>query len=76
MGFWAWEVSKKLPGGRSSVLTEYEPEASHGDPIHAPGRLSIIVNYDPVSRTLEPAIYDPRKFWDPSRKMRLDELVW
>ncbi len=28
------EAFKKLPGGRSSVLTEYGPEASHGDPIH------------------------------------------
>ena len=24
----------KLPGGRGFVLTEYEPVASHGDPIH------------------------------------------
>ena len=35
MVFWAREVSKKLPGGRSSVLTKYEPEASHGDPVQA-----------------------------------------
>ncbi len=28
------EVFKKLPGGRGFVLTEYEPVARHGDPIH------------------------------------------
>ncbi len=33
--FGARETFKKLPGGHSSVLTEYEPEASHGDPIQA-----------------------------------------
>ena len=27
------EVSKNLPGARSSVLTEYEPISCHGDPI-------------------------------------------
>ena len=30
----AWEVFKKLPGERSSVLIEYDPEANHGDLIH------------------------------------------
>ncbi len=30
----AREVFKNLPGGRSFVLTEYEPVASHGDPVH------------------------------------------
>ncbi len=29
----AREVFKKVPGGRSSVLTEYEPVGSHGDPV-------------------------------------------
>ena len=28
----AREVFKKVPEGRSSVLTEYEPVGSHGDP--------------------------------------------
>ena len=28
------EGFRKLPGGRSSVLTEYEPVGSHGDPVH------------------------------------------
>ncbi len=30
----AQEVFKKLPGGHSFVLTEYEPASSHGVPIH------------------------------------------
>ncbi len=30
----AREVFKKVPGGRSSVLTEYEPVGSHGDPVY------------------------------------------
>ena len=29
----AREAFKKTPGGRSSVLTEYEPVGSHGDPV-------------------------------------------
>ena len=29
----AWEVFKRLPGGRGFVLTKYGPVASHGDPI-------------------------------------------
>ena len=29
----AWEVFKRLPGGRGFVLTKYGPVGSHGDPI-------------------------------------------
>ena len=42
MHFWilygvpeAREVSRKLPGARSSVVLEYEPKPPHGDPIQA-----------------------------------------
>ena len=31
----AWEVFKRLAGGRGLVLTKYGPVGSHGDPIHA-----------------------------------------
>ena len=42
-GVWeAPEVSKNLPGARSSVLTEYEPIPSHGDPIHARNDLNFV----------------------------------
>ena len=41
MHFWilygvpeAREVSRKLPGARSSVVLEYGPKRTHGDPIH------------------------------------------
>ena len=30
----AREVSRKLPGARSSVVLEYEPKPPHGDPFH------------------------------------------
>ena len=29
----AWEVSRNLPGARGFVVIEYQPVASHGDPI-------------------------------------------
>ena len=60
MFFWAREVSKKLPGGRSSVLTEYEPEASHGDPIHAPKTGS-----RRPGRYLKSFLEAARFFWTP-----------
>ena len=41
----AREGFKKLPGGGSFVLTEYEPVASHGDPIH-------VIFYRLLARTL------------------------
>ena len=30
------EVSKNLPGSHGFVVIQYEPVASHGDPIHPP----------------------------------------
>ena len=32
----AREVSKNLPGARGFVVVQYEPVASHGDPVHPP----------------------------------------
>ena len=31
----AWEVFKNLAGAGGFVVLEYQPVASHGDPIHA-----------------------------------------
>ena len=64
---------KKLPRGRRIHSVRVSAQTEPWRPDSCTGK---IVNYDPVSRTLEPAIYEARKFWDSSRKMRLDELVW
>ncbi len=29
----AWELFKRVPGGRGFVLTKYQPVGTHGDPI-------------------------------------------
>ncbi len=67
------EVVKKLPRGRRIHSVRVSAQTEPWRPDSCTGK---IVNYDPVSRTFKLAIYGPRKFQDPSRKMRLDELVW
>ena len=66
------EVVKKLPRGHTIHSIRVSAQTEPWRPDSCTGK---IVNYDPLSRTFKPAIYDPRKFRDPSRKMRLDELV-
>ncbi len=77
--FWPGRHLKSSVGAVGFILSEFRLKRFDDDPIRTPGSYSCDprkYNYDPVSRTLEPAIYGPREFWDPSRKMRLDELVW